>query len=152
MEERQRTCLTICKRLFQNDSIEPDIFMNTLVGAVEEAQPAEISELTAIMDRQQLEASFQHLVRKWKELKESISLESQPCRPSTSDSQLLQPATGTYTRITPTSPIRAKRLLPNVPMGTTGCTSPPADRGTLDNKSDIPTLTLQKHTPKPPRQ
>jgi len=101
------------KRLFGNNTIDPDIFMSTLVGAVDQAQPAEVSELTTLMDRQQLEASFKHMVKKWKELRESLPAGTQPCRPSTSDSQLLRPATGTYTRATPTSPSRAKRLLPH---------------------------------------
>jgi len=46
------------RRLFENDVM--DIFTNTLIGAAEEAQPAEISELIAIMDKQQLESSLQH--------------------------------------------------------------------------------------------
>jgi len=45
-------------KLFGNNQIDPDIFMSTLVGAVQEAQPAELSELTTLIDRQQLEASF----------------------------------------------------------------------------------------------
>jgi len=35
-------------------------------------------------------------------------------------------------------------------MGTSGRTSPPDSIRTLDYKFDIPKLTLQEHTPKPP--
>jgi len=108
------------RRLLENDVMDPDIFTNTLIGAAEEAQPAEISNLIAIMDKQQLESSLQHMVMKWKELKESISAKTRPCRSSTSDSQLLRPATGTHTGATTTSPRRVNCLLPELPRGNKG--------------------------------
>jgi len=74
--------------------MEPDAFTDMFIGAAKEAQPTEISELIATMDKQQLTSSLQQMVQKWKELHGNAAAGAQPCRPSASDSQLLQPATG----------------------------------------------------------
>jgi len=42
------------RRLFDNDVMEPDAFAEMFFGAAEEAQPAEMSELIATMNNQQL--------------------------------------------------------------------------------------------------
>jgi len=84
------------RRLFENDVIDTDKFTNHLIRAADEAQPAEISKLISIMGKQQLASSLQHMVMKWKELKESRGAGTQQCRSSTSDSQLLRPANGTH--------------------------------------------------------
>jgi len=113
------------RRLFENDVMDRDTFTNNLIGAAEEAQPAEISELISIMGKQQLASSLQHMVLKWKELKESMAAGTQPCRSSTSDSQLLRPATGTHTGATTTSPKKVRRQLPELPRRSKGgCTTP----------------------------
>jgi len=124
-----------------------DTFTNYLIGAAEEAQPAEISELISIMGKQQLVSSLQHMVLKWKELKESMAGGTQPCRSSTSDSQLLRPATGTHTGATTTSPKRARRQLPELPRGSKGGALPRVDRSTPEHEHDITTLTQQEHRP-----
>jgi len=100
--------------------MEPDAFTDTLIGAAEEAQPAEISELIPIMGKQQLASSLQHMVLKWKEQKGSMTAGTQPCRSPTSDSQLLRPATGTHTGATTTSPKKLRRRLPDLPRESGG--------------------------------
>jgi len=128
------------KRLFENDVMDMDTFTNTLMGAAEEAQPVEISELILIMGKQQLASSLQHMVLKWKELKASMTAGTQPCRSSTSDSRLLRLATGTHPGATTTSPT-VRRRLPNLPRTSGRGLSLLADRSTPEPKQDIPMRT-----------
>jgi len=69
--------------------MESDALTDMFIGAAEEAQPAEMNELIATMDKQQLTSSLQQMVQKWKELQGNAAAGAQPCRPSASDSQLL---------------------------------------------------------------
>jgi len=70
--------------------MEPDAFTEMFFGAAEEAQPAEMSELTATMNNQQLTSSLQQMVQTWKELqgmrqRERIRADPQPVTASCCD-------------------------------------------------------------------
>jgi len=92
------------RRLFTADATDLDTVADIFIGATEEIQPAEIGELIAVMNQQQLAASLQYMAINWRELKGGKKGETRTCRSSTSNSQLLRPAIGIYTGATNTSP------------------------------------------------
>jgi len=140
------------KTLFEGEKIGEELFTEALDHAIDEAKDDDITELTDHMDRQQLEIGFQHMIQRMKSLKEvkDESTQKQSCKSSSSDSQLLQSSHEKRSRITPTCPISGKRHSSKVPIGTSGHTSPPGSKKTYMSKFDLPKLTPQEHTPKPP--
>jgi len=73
--------------------MEQDEFTHQFMGAAEAKPQGELNEIIAIMDKEQLVASLQHMALKWKALQGDTTAGAPPCRSSTSDSQLWQPTT-----------------------------------------------------------
>jgi len=88
------------------------------------------------------------MVMKWKELKGSMTVGTQLCRSSTSDSQVLRPAIGTHPGANTTSPRRTRRQLPDMHKASGGGLPPLADRSMPEPKHDIPTPTPAHRTKK----
>jgi len=136
-------------RLFPDDVIDMETVTDIFIGAAEEVQPAEISELIAVKNPQQLASSLQQLALKWKELRGADMGETRTCRSSTSDSQLLRPATGTHPGATNTSSKINRRRLSELPRESRE--GPPCidDRETSEPKPDIPTPAPTRRTKTP---
>jgi len=97
------------KKLFDDDTIAEAI-TNQLLETAEQAPPGKTHEIIiALMEKEQLAASLQHMVLKWNELQASTPAGGPPCKPSTSDSQLWRPATETHVTAA-TTPPRSGRL------------------------------------------
>jgi len=145
---RDETCVSHeCRKLFDNDAMEQDEFTYQFMGAAEMKPQAELNEIIAIMDKDQLVASLQHMALKWKTLQGDATAASL-CRSSTSDSRLWQPRTGPHTAAATTSTQRARRCLPALPRDRAVSPSPPVDVSTLEPKREpmTPTAAHQSTT------
>jgi len=54
-------CLHVRRRLFDNDAMEQDEFTYQFTGAAEAKPQAELNQIIAIIDKEQLVASLQHM-------------------------------------------------------------------------------------------
>jgi len=84
------------RRLFDNDAIEQDGFMDHFMEAAEATSQPELDGIIAVMDKEQLVASLQHMALQWKTLQGDMTATAPPGRHQ-NDSQPWQPTTDTHT-------------------------------------------------------
>jgi len=103
-----------CRRLFDNDAREQDEFTYQFIGAAEVRPQAELNEIIAIMDKDQLVASLQHMAHKWKALQGDATAGAPPTQ--TFDQR--QPALAAYNRDTHNSCNHVNPKNPTLSAGT----------------------------------
>jgi len=91
--------------------MEQDEFIDQFIEAAEATSQPELDGIIAVMDKEQLVASLQHMPLQWKTLQGDTTASAPPCKYQTSDSQPWQPTTDTHTAASTTLTPRARRYM-----------------------------------------
>jgi len=98
------------RRLFDNDIIEHDGFIDQSMEAAEATSQPELDGFLTVMDKEQLVASLQHMALQWKTLQGDTTAPA-PSGKDLNDSHRQQPTTATHTAATITLTPRARRYM-----------------------------------------